>query len=61
MGWTMNEVYSKIPKKELERIETIELLDERELLQQLFEHYCIVVAANLKGTTSYNLELVGFE
>jgi len=57
----MNEVYARIPKKELERIETIELLDERELLQQLFEHYCIILAVNLKGSTSFNLEYVGFE
>jgi len=60
-SWTMNEVYGCIPKKELERIETIELLDERELLQQLFDHYCIVLAVNSRGATSFNLEDVGFE
>jgi len=60
-GWTMNEVYSCIPKKELERIESIELLDEQELLKQLFEHYCITVAVNSQGKCSFGLELVGFE
>ncbi len=39
--WTMNEVYNMIPKDEIERVEKIEFLDERELVSQLFEHYCV--------------------
>jgi len=42
----MNEVYASISPKEIERVETIEMLDEHELLKQLFDHYCIVVAYN---------------
>jgi [phosphatase 2A protein]-leucine-carboxy methyltransferase len=45
-GWTMNEVYASISPKEIERVEAIEMLDEHELLKQLFDHYCIVVAYN---------------
>ncbi|CAG7682316.1 unnamed protein product [Allacma fusca] len=43
-GWTMNEVYAAIPTSEIHRIERIEMLDEQELLRQLFDHYCITVA-----------------
>jgi len=39
--WTMNEVYNYLPKDEVERIEKLEFLDERELVSQLFEHYCV--------------------
>ena len=39
--WTMNEVYSMLPKDEVARVERLEFLDERELVNQLFEHYCI--------------------
>lgn len=40
----MNEIYRAIPQTEIQRIEKIELLDEQELLRQLFDHYCITVA-----------------
>lgn len=56
----MNDVYSFIPRKERERIEQLELLDEQELLKQLLEHYSITVATNLKGNSSYGLDLVDF-
>ena len=40
----MNEVYDNLPKDEIARVEKIEFLDERELVKQLFEHYCITFA-----------------
>ena len=41
----MNQVYHfVIPSCETQRIEKIEFLDERELLDQLLHHYCICVA-----------------
>lgn len=43
-AWTMVEVYAAIDGAERERIEKIELLDEQELLIQLFQHYCICIA-----------------
>jgi [phosphatase 2A protein]-leucine-carboxy methyltransferase len=48
----MNEVYASISPKEIVRIEAIEMLDEHELLKQLFDHYCIVVAYNDAMTLS---------
>ena len=42
----MNEVYASISAKEIERIESIEMLDEHELLKQLFDHYAITLAYN---------------
>ncbi|CAG0900809.1 unnamed protein product [Darwinula stevensoni] len=44
-GWDMQTVYANLlPKKEIDRIEKIEFLDEKELLVQLLTHYCISVA-----------------
>lgn len=40
----MIQVYQSIPANELQRIEKLELLDEAELLMQLFQHYCISIA-----------------
>jgi len=48
----MNEIYASITPKELVRIEAIEMLDEHELLKQLFDHYCIVIAYNDAMTLS---------
>jgi len=42
--WSMNEVYNYLPQDEVSRVEKIEFLDERELVKQLFEHYCITFA-----------------
>lgn len=42
--WTMNEAYSLLPREDVERVEKLELFDERELMNQLFEHYCLTVA-----------------
>ena len=40
----MIEVYHSISPPERQRIEKLEMLDEGELLMQLFEHYCISIA-----------------
>lgn len=42
--WDMVQVYNSIPVAERNRIERLEMLDEGELLIQLFQHYCITVA-----------------
>jgi [phosphatase 2A protein]-leucine-carboxy methyltransferase len=42
--WTMNETHALLPRQEVEEAEARERLDERELVQQLFDHYCITVA-----------------
>lgn len=45
-AWTMVEVYDSLPEADRNRIEHIEMLDERELLTQLLQHYCISIAWN---------------
>lgn len=42
----MVQVYQSIHESERQRIEKLELLDEAELLTQLFQHYCISIAWN---------------
>ena len=42
--WSMNDVYNYLPTEEIARVERLEFLDERELVKQLFEHYCITFA-----------------
>uniref|UniRef100_A0A8C4WRG8 Leucine carboxyl methyltransferase 1 n=2 Tax=Gopherus evgoodei TaxID=1825980 RepID=A0A8C4WRG8_9SAUR len=37
----MMKVYSCLPQADVRRIEGLEFLDERELLEQLMQHYCI--------------------
>lgn len=39
----MVQVYESIPVAERNRIERLEMLDEGELLTQLFQHYCIAI------------------
>lgn len=39
----MVQVYESIPIAERNRIERLEMLDEGELLTQLFQHYCMVI------------------
>jgi len=49
-AWTVLDIYrNQLSKVEVERIEAIERLDEKELLTQLLEHYCFVYA--FKDTT----------
>jgi [phosphatase 2A protein]-leucine-carboxy methyltransferase len=43
-SWDMCQIYDSLPVQERQRIEKIEMLDEGELLVQLFQHYCITVA-----------------
>lgn len=46
-SWMMTEVYDRLfPIEEKQRIEKLEFLDEKELLTQLFQHYCLVTASN---------------
>jgi len=40
----MCQIYDSLPIQERQRIEKIEMLDEGELLVQLFQHYCITMA-----------------
>ncbi|ELK12084.1 Leucine carboxyl methyltransferase 1 [Pteropus alecto] len=46
-GWetvsavNMMELYSRLPRTEVSRIESLEFLDELELLEQLMQHYCL--------------------
>lgn len=55
-AWTMQELYSKhFNQADIMRIESLELLDERELLSQLLEHYCIVMAVKATSESLYNL------
>ncbi|XP_071440902.1 leucine carboxyl methyltransferase 1 [Hetaerina americana] len=42
--WDMIEVYNSLPQSDMKRVEALEFLDERELLLQLFQHYCISIA-----------------
>uniref|UniRef100_A0A8C6M384 Leucine carboxyl methyltransferase 1 n=1 Tax=Nothobranchius furzeri TaxID=105023 RepID=A0A8C6M384_NOTFU len=44
----MMTVYSMLPQQDVARIELLEFLDERELLQQLLQHYCICWASKDK-------------
>ncbi|CAD5229468.1 unnamed protein product [Bursaphelenchus okinawaensis] len=49
-AWTMQDLYAQhFNKDEIARIEKLELLDERELLAQLLEHYCLVLAVKTNG------------
>ncbi|UYV81021.1 LCMT1 [Cordylochernes scorpioides] len=57
--WDMVKVYNSLPRIEVERVERLEFLDETELLHQLLQHYCIVVA--YKGDSpELQLNTIGF-
>ncbi|XP_014292876.1 leucine carboxyl methyltransferase 1 [Halyomorpha halys] len=58
-AWTMVEIYAAIDGSERERVEKIELLDEQELLTQLFQHYCICVA--WKGDMFHEISLSEYD
>jgi len=59
-AFTMQELYAQhFNPTDISRIESLEMLDERELLAQLLEHYCIVIAVkatleNLYGLLQYS-------
>jgi len=57
--WNMNEVYKLLPQREVQRVEAIERLDERELLCQLFHHYGLTVAR--KNSANFNFDSVNFD
>jgi [phosphatase 2A protein]-leucine-carboxy methyltransferase len=44
---TLTDYYTnKLDKRERTRVESLEFLDENELLIQLLDHYCVCVAGN---------------
>jgi len=57
--WNMNEVYGLLPQGDVARVEAIERLDEKELLRQLFHHYCITVGR--KNSPNFNFDSVNFD
>uniref|UniRef100_A0A8C9AFM7 Leucine carboxyl methyltransferase 1 n=1 Tax=Prolemur simus TaxID=1328070 RepID=A0A8C9AFM7_PROSS len=50
----MMELYSRLPRAEVTRIESLEFLDEMELLEQLMQHYCLCWAT--KGGSELGLK-----
>ncbi|XP_037363297.1 leucine carboxyl methyltransferase 1 [Talpa occidentalis] len=50
----MMELYSRLPRSEVSRIESLEFLDEMELLEQLMQHYCLCWAT--KGGSELGLK-----
>ncbi|XP_042827438.1 leucine carboxyl methyltransferase 1 isoform X2 [Panthera pardus] len=63
-GWetasavNMMEVYSRLPQAEASRIESLEFLDEMELLEQLMKHYCLCWAS--KGGSELGLKEITY-
>uniref|UniRef100_UPI00358F4CDA leucine carboxyl methyltransferase 1 isoform X2 n=1 Tax=Myxine glutinosa TaxID=7769 RepID=UPI00358F4CDA len=55
----MRDVYRRLPKDDVKRIEALEFLDEGELLQQLLQHYCISWA--WKDQAGIGLDSVNFD
>ncbi|XP_023665029.2 leucine carboxyl methyltransferase 1 isoform X1 [Paramormyrops kingsleyae] len=54
----MMTVYGMLPQEDVARIERLEFLDEKELLQQLLQHYCICWA--IKDKLKLGLSQVAF-
>uniref|UniRef100_A0AAR2L8A0 Leucine carboxyl methyltransferase 1 n=1 Tax=Pygocentrus nattereri TaxID=42514 RepID=A0AAR2L8A0_PYGNA len=54
----MMTVYSLLPQDDMSRIERLEFLDEKELLQQLLQHYSICWA--VKDALSLGISQIGF-
>ncbi|XP_010621788.1 leucine carboxyl methyltransferase 1 [Fukomys damarensis] len=50
----MMELYGRLPRAEVSRIESLEFLDEMELLEQLMHHYCLCWAT--KGGQALGLK-----
>lgn len=58
-AWDMSSIYHKfLPRAEIERIEKIEFLDEKDLLEQLLNHYCIALASTkeLEEQIEFNIK-----
>lgn len=46
-AWTLSEIFNNyLAPSEISRIEQLEFLDEKELLEQLLQHYCIILASH---------------
>jgi len=44
---TLTDYYlTRLERRERERVEALEFLDEKELLIQLLDHYCVCIAGN---------------
>nr|BAB15270.1 unnamed protein product [Homo sapiens] len=54
----MMELYNRLPRAEVSRIESLELLDEMELLEQLMRHYCLCWAT--KGGNELGLKEITY-
>ncbi|XP_006859867.1 PREDICTED: leucine carboxyl methyltransferase 1 isoform X2 [Chrysochloris asiatica] len=54
----MMELYSRLPRSEVSRIESLEFLDEVELLEQLMQHYCLCWAT--KGGNELGLQEITY-
>ncbi|KAF5395156.1 Leucine carboxyl methyltransferase 1 [Paragonimus heterotremus] len=53
-AWTVNEVYRAFSTNTRSRIERVELLDDLEISYQLYDHYCILVAATDETLLSWS-------
>lgn len=54
-AWDMDTVWRALPDDDRARVEALEMLDERELLQQLHAHYALTVAT--KGDLFADMDL----
>ncbi|RMC17504.1 hypothetical protein DUI87_05166 [Hirundo rustica rustica] len=54
----MMKVYSSLPQADVKRIEALEFLDEKELFEQLMQHYCICWAS--KDSSNLGLANIDF-
>lgn len=52
----METIWKALPSEDRRRVESLEMLDERELLVQLFQHYCIVVAIQGETLSEINID-----
>lgn len=55
-SYDMMNVYQALPVQDRQRIEQLQLLDEQEILVQLFQHYCMVIA--YKGNKLSSVDFV---
>ncbi|VDO07656.1 unnamed protein product [Rodentolepis nana] len=53
-AWTINDVFSSLPPEVVKRISRVEMLDDTEITQQLYDHYCIVLAANTNSICNWD-------